>query len=588
MAEKTTSAAEEKTTAAEQGSSTAETSITTTTAIETTTERTTEESSSYIYKESSTEEETTAETEESTEEPTEISTESNEKETTQESTEEETTPPTTTERPTEAPTQKPTEPPTQAPTTAQPTQAPTQAPTKPEPTTPEPTTEAPTKPQVVLTGIEASVANKTRYIGDTLTAGDFTVKGIYSDGSKKDINGWNAAPLKLNAASNSVTVTYQGMSTVVTVAATVKPTEPLKEAKLVDLEIVTNGKPMVPGWTIESPQYERGFDVYAVYSDGKKVKVEAELKGWNGTSAYVISEGYTFADGTGGNRFVSGVPVPVTLEYKGIKKSTTLTATGANPTKADFCADAYVQYSGTYTAADINNGTSGLEIKLRWDEIDYNGVRASSGSTTTGFTYKGGPFYVDCGATTTINIVFENQTIPVSLEATTGFSRAAALKNFAILNNYRKNKGLPELTWWENGYEYSQLRLIEATEDISQYGWSAEAGHKRDYLWGLETFSTLDGGVNYKDDIDQLMHSTEHNLIIMGGDGIGGLCSIAVWDNDCMIITIVYSSQVNTSIYIDKDYNMHNPDGSIFRQHRPGWDGTPDPRWVDICNQGGH
>ena len=313
MAETTTSAAEDKTTAAEQESPSTETSITTTAVRETTLVGTSEESSSYIYKESSTEEETTAETEESSEEPTEISTESDERETTQESTEEETTPPATTERPTETPTQKPTEPPTQAPTTAQPTQAPTQAPTKPEPTTPEPTTlepttEAPTKPRVVLTGIEASVTNKTRYIGESLTAGDFTVKGIYSDGTKKDISGWSAAPLKLNAESNNVTVTYQGASTVVTVAATVKPTEPPKEAKLVDLEIVTNGKPMVPGWTIESPQYEKGFDVYAVYSDGKKTKIEEELKGWNGTSVYTISEGYTFADGTGMNKYVSGNP----------------------------------------------------------------------------------------------------------------------------------------------------------------------------------------------------------------------------------------------------------------------------------------
>lgn len=570
MAEKTTSAVVDTTATAEQESPSDLPPITTIAVKETTLEGTTEERSSSIYEESSDEEETMIETEESSEEPTEISTESNEKETTPESTEEETTPPATTE--------KPTEPPTQAPTTAQPTQAPTQAPTKPEPTTPEPTTEAPTKPQVVLTGIEASVANKTRYIGDTLTAGDFTVKGIYSDGSKKDINGWNAAPLKLNAASNSVTVTYQGMSTVVTVAATVKPTEPPKEAKLVDLEIVTNGKPMVPGWTIESPQYERGFDVYGVYSDGKKVKIEEELKGWNGTSAYVISEGYTFADGTGGNKFVSGVPVPVTLEYKGIKKSTTLTATGANPTKANIYADAHVQYSGTYTAADINNGTNGLEISLRWIEIDYNGLRASAGSTTTGFTYKGGPFYVDVGATTTINIEFEGKTIPVELEADSGFSRALATRNFNWLNEMRKSKGLPELIWWENGYFYTCLRALQAAEDLATYGMTAEAAHGRSYVSSREAYAGYT-------DITRLMQSELHAQILTGN--YKGLCSISCNSHGHMIVTIVYvddSIPFDASIYIDKDFNLCYKNGTLFRAHESGYDGKADPRWIDYVN----
>ena len=382
------------------------------------------------------------------------------------------------------------------------------------------------------------------------------------------------------------------MSTVVTVAATVKPTEPPKEAKLVDLEIIENGNQRVVGWRVHNKNtpYGLGYDVYAVYSDNSKRKVDAlyyplvngKIDFDHPVDGYKVESSNIDVYRVGGN--------DITLSYNGITKTKRLSTIGKDPTKTGLTAQGSVLYSGNYSSADINK-PDGVTVTVEWSWLDSNGriiEDADKGSAADGITYNGKPFYVDCGATTTINIVYENQTLPVTLSAATGFSRAQALGNFAILNKYRKAAGLPELTWWENGYEYSQLRLIEATEDIAQYGWSAEAGHKRDYLWGLETFSTLDGGVNYKDDIDQLMHSTEHNLIIMGGSGSGGLCSIAVWNNDCMIITIVYSTQVNTGIYIDKDYNMRNPDGSLFRQHIPGWDGTHDPRWIDICNQGGH
>ncbi len=74
----------------------------------------------------------------------------------------------------------------------------------------------------VVTGITASVSSKTRYIGDTLTADDFTVKAVMSDGSKKKVSGWTAEPLTLGSTSNTVTVYYQNFAATVTVAASEK------------------------------------------------------------------------------------------------------------------------------------------------------------------------------------------------------------------------------------------------------------------------------------------------------------------------------------------------------------------------------
>ena len=74
----------------------------------------------------------------------------------------------------------------------------------------------------VITGITASVSSKTRYIGDTLTADDFTVKAVMSDGSKKKISGWTAEPLTLGSTSNTITICYQNFAATVTVAASEK------------------------------------------------------------------------------------------------------------------------------------------------------------------------------------------------------------------------------------------------------------------------------------------------------------------------------------------------------------------------------
>lgn len=73
-----------------------------------------------------------------------------------------------------------------------------------------------------MTGITAGVTSKTRYIGDTLTTDDFTVKAVMSDGSKKDISGWTAEPLTLGGKSNVITIYYDNFTATVTVAASEK------------------------------------------------------------------------------------------------------------------------------------------------------------------------------------------------------------------------------------------------------------------------------------------------------------------------------------------------------------------------------
>lgn len=74
----------------------------------------------------------------------------------------------------------------------------------------------------VVTGITASVSSKTRYIGDSLTASDFTVKAVMSDGSKKKVSGWTAEPLTLGSTNNTITICYQNFATTVTVTASEK------------------------------------------------------------------------------------------------------------------------------------------------------------------------------------------------------------------------------------------------------------------------------------------------------------------------------------------------------------------------------
>ncbi len=95
-----------------------------------------------------------------------------------------------------------------------PTKYPTPVPTK----VPETTEE-----EDRVKSITASVSG-SHYIGDTLTGADFTVTVTMSDGTTlTNPAGWSASPLALTGETNKVTVSYQGVSTTVTVKAAKRP-----------------------------------------------------------------------------------------------------------------------------------------------------------------------------------------------------------------------------------------------------------------------------------------------------------------------------------------------------------------------------
>lgn len=118
-------------------------------------------------------------------------------------------------------------------------------PTDPKPTEPKPT--EPAKP----TKITATVSGSYK-VGDTLKTSAFTVKVTMSDGTvKTNPSGWSASPLKLSSTSNKITVTYQGLSTTVTVKATlgaINGMDVVKEAiKYIKLPYVDGGNSLTKG-----------------------------------------------------------------------------------------------------------------------------------------------------------------------------------------------------------------------------------------------------------------------------------------------------------------------------------------------------
>lgn len=123
--------------------------------------------------------------------------------------------PTSTPTPTAIPT-KTVEPTTDTKITAEPTDEVNEV----TPTTvPTPTAE-PKVEEVKAVSLEAKV-NGSHKVGETLSAADFTITAKMSDGStRSNPVGWQADKLTLDSESTVITVTYEGISTKVTVAAT--------------------------------------------------------------------------------------------------------------------------------------------------------------------------------------------------------------------------------------------------------------------------------------------------------------------------------------------------------------------------------
>lgn len=116
--------------------------------------------------------------------------------------------------------------------------------TKPVETTAEETKPVP-KP-VTLSSISASVSG-TYNVGDTVPKSNVTVTAKYSDGSSKSVSDWSANTLKLTGTSNTLTISYGGKTTTVTVKA--------------------NEVSKIPSnWKITT--WSDGEDDYKVYSNG--------------------------------------------------------------------------------------------------------------------------------------------------------------------------------------------------------------------------------------------------------------------------------------------------------------------------------
>lgn len=88
-------------------------------------------------------------------------------------------------------------------------------------TKPVETTAVETKPvpkPVTLSSISAKVSG-TYNVGDTVPKSNVTVTAKYSDGSSKTVSDWSANTLKLTGTSNTLTISYGGKTTTVTVKA---------------------------------------------------------------------------------------------------------------------------------------------------------------------------------------------------------------------------------------------------------------------------------------------------------------------------------------------------------------------------------
>lgn len=71
-----------------------------------------------------------------------------------------------------------------------------------------------------VTGITATAVSKTRYVGDSLTAADFNVYALYSDGTQQLVSsGYTVSPEVITATSFTATVTYKAFTASVPMTA---------------------------------------------------------------------------------------------------------------------------------------------------------------------------------------------------------------------------------------------------------------------------------------------------------------------------------------------------------------------------------
>lgn len=125
--------------------------------------------------------------------------------------------------------------------------------TQPQETLPPETTPAP----VVAVGVQAGYNGGVKYVGNTVSAAELTVMGVFSDGSTHPVDGWGCAQvgMALSEGANTFVVVYNGFETSFTVDAVVQQTAAVTDpnadlrAALVNYGMQFLGNPYVYGGT---------------------------------------------------------------------------------------------------------------------------------------------------------------------------------------------------------------------------------------------------------------------------------------------------------------------------------------------------
>jgi len=138
----------------------------------------------------------------------------------------------------------------------------TEAQTKHESTNEPSTTEESTTEVHVPRSMSVKVRGEY-YIGDMLSAGDFIVTVIMSDGStKKNPAGWSADPLYLASHETVIMVTYQELTAQVTVNASERPTEaPTTDASIEAPTDSSIQEPVQPPMSLDRTAAETAWNI---------------------------------------------------------------------------------------------------------------------------------------------------------------------------------------------------------------------------------------------------------------------------------------------------------------------------------------
>lgn len=184
-----------------------------------------------------------------------------------------------------------------------------------------------------ITGISAT------YSGGNVTAGTsvneltgIVVTAIYSDGSKQTVTGYTLSGT-IAEGSNTITVTYEGMTTTFTVTGVAE------EVTLTSISVTYSGGPVPAGTALDDLT---GIVVTAQYSDGSTETV----------TGYTLSG--TLAEGTS----------TITVSYGGKTDTFDVVVTHQNDTTAEIATEGYVFTSlGNHTLRE--NG--GITVKYQLD-----------------------------------------------------------------------------------------------------------------------------------------------------------------------------------------------------------------------------